>query len=142
MIPKTAYNILSEKFEVSMHDDITLLNKQEIIKGIAEKDALLCLLSDIIDKDIINSNPNLKIIANYGAGFNNIDLKTATSKKIPVTNTPLVSTTSTAELTMGLILSIARRIVEGDKITRAGKFTGWAPLYHLGTELSGKKSSY
>ncbi len=138
MIPKTAYDILSKEFEVTMHNDITLLSKREIIKHIAGKDALLCLLSDTIDKDIIDSNPNLKIIANYGAGFNNIDLKAATSKKIPVTNTPLVSTISTAELTMGLILSVARRIVEGDKITRAGKFTGWAPLYHLGTELCGK----
>ncbi|SHK39441.1 2-hydroxyacid dehydrogenase family protein [Paramaledivibacter caminithermalis] len=137
-IPKTAYDILSKEFEVTMHDDIRLLSKGEIMEGIKGKDALLCLLSDPIDKEIIDSNPNLKIIANYGAGFNNIDIEAATSNKIPVTNTPLVSTTSTAELTMGLILSIARRIVEGDKITRAGKFTGWAPLYHLGTELSSK----
>lgn len=138
LIPNNAYDLLSKEFDVTMHDSINLLSKEEIIKGIEGKDALLCLLSDSIDKDIIDSNPNLKIIANYGAGFNNIDVKTATSKKIPVTNTPVVSTTSTAELTLALMLSIARRVVEGDKITRNGKFTGWAPLYHLGVELSGK----
>lgn len=138
LIPNNAYDLLSKEFEVTMHDNISLLSKEEIIRGLEGKDALLCLLSDSIDKDIIDSNPNLKIIANYGAGFNNIDVKTATSKKIPVTNTPVVSTTSTAELTLALMLAIARRVVEGDKITRAGEFTGWAPLYHLGVELSGK----
>ncbi|MPN02960.1 putative 2-hydroxyacid dehydrogenase [bioreactor metagenome] len=80
----------------------------------------------------------MKIIANYGAGFNNIDVAAASARKIPVTNTPLVSTNATADLTWGLILAISRRIVEGDKNTRAGKFTGWAPLYHLGVEVTGK----
>lgn len=137
-IPNVAYEMLSKEFDVSMHDDITLLSKEEIIKGIEGKDALLCLLSDNIDKEIIESNPNLKIIANYGAGFNNIDIETASKHKIHVTNTPLVSTIATAELTIGLMLSIARRMIEGDKITRAGEFTGWSPLYQLGVELSGK----
>lgn len=137
-IPKVAHEMLSKEFEVSMHDDITLLSKNEIIEGIKGKDALLCLLSDKIDKEIIESNPNLKIIANYGAGFDNIDIQTAKTLNIPVTNTPAVSTISTAELTIGLMLGIARRMVEGDKIMREGSFTGWSPLYHLGTELYGK----
>lgn len=138
LIPKIAYEKLSKEFDVTMHNSMDLLTKEQIIKGIDGKDALLCLLSNTIDKGIICSNPNLKVIANYGAGFNNIDVETATAKKIPVTNTPIVSTTSTAELTLGLIISIARRIVEGDKITRSGNFTGWSPLFHLGNELSGK----
>lgn len=137
-IPEIAYKKLSEKYEVSMHDDITLLSKDEIIKGIQGADALLCLLSDKIDKEVIESNKNLKVIANYGAGFDNIDIKTAREYGIPVTNTPLVSTISTAELTIGLMLGISRRMVEGDAIVRAGKFTGWSPLYQLGYELKGK----
>lgn len=137
-IPRVAYDMLSKEFAVSMHDELRLLTKAEIIKGLAGKDALLSLLSDPIDADVINSNPNLKIIANYGAGFNNIDVTAATAKKIPVTNTPAVSTDATADLTWGLIIAIARRIVEGDKNTRSGKFTGWAPLYHLGVEVTGK----
>lgn len=137
-IPQVAYKLLSEEFDVTMNDSLELLTKEQIINNLHEKDALLCLLSDKIDRDIIDSSPNLKIIANYGAGFNNIDVKAATERKIPVTNTPIVSTTSTAELTIGLIISIARRLVEGDKITRSGNFNGWSPLFHLGTELSGK----
>lgn len=137
-IPEIAHEMLSKEFEVSMHDDITLLSKDQIIEGIKGKDALLCLLSDKIDKEIIESNPNLKIIANYGAGFDNIDIETAKSLNIPVTNTPAVSTISTAELTIGLILGIARRMAEGDRIMREGSFTGWSPLYQLGTELYGK----
>lgn len=137
-IPRVAYDILSQEFEVSMHDDLRLLSKEEIIKGLANKDALLCLLSDSIDAEVIESNPNLKVIANYGAGFNNIDIATAGSLGIPVTNTPDVSTSATADLTIGLIIAVARRIVEGDKETRAGRFKGWAPLYHLGVEVTGK----
>lgn len=137
-IPRVAYDILSKEFDVSMHDDLRLLSKEEVIKGLEDKDALLCLLSDPIDAEIIDSNPNLRIIANYGAGFNNIDIQTAGKRGIPVTNTPDVSTAATADLTLGLMLAIARRIVEGDKETRAGRFKGWAPLYHLGVDVTGK----
>lgn len=137
-IPSLAYEILSKEFNVTMHDDLRLLSKAEIIAGLKGKDALLCLLSDTIDKDIIEANPQLKVIANYGAGYNNIDIAAAGEANIPVTNTPDVSTDATADLTFGLILAIARRIVEGDKETRAGRFKGWAPLYHLGVEVTGK----
>lgn len=137
-IPKIAFKILSQDFEVKMHDNLRLLNKEEIMEGLKGKDALLCLLSDTIDSEIIEANPDLKVIANYGAGFDNIDVKAAGKRGIPVTNTPDVSTAATADLTMGLVLAIARRIVEGDKETRAGRFKGWAPLYHLGVDLTGK----
>ncbi|SHN65455.1 2-hydroxyacid dehydrogenase family protein [Desulfitobacterium chlororespirans] len=137
-IPSLAYEILSKEFDVTMHDDLRLLSKEEIIAGLKGKDALLCLLSDTIDKDIIESNPQLKVSANYGAGYNNIDIVAAGEANIPVTNTPDVSTDATADLTLGLILAIARRIVEGDKETRAGRFKGWAPLYHLGVDVTGK----
>ncbi|WP_425803691.1 2-hydroxyacid dehydrogenase family protein [Desulfitobacterium sp. Sab5] len=137
-IPRLAYDLLAKEFDVTMHDDLSLLSKQEIMDGIAGKDALLCLLSDIIDKEIIESNKNLKIIANYGAGFNNIDIAAAGQNGIRVTNTPGVSTDATADLVMGLVIAIARRLVEGDKEIRAGRFKGWAPLYHLGVEVTGK----
>lgn len=137
-IPQLAYDLLSKNFDVTMHNDLRLLTKQEIIAGVKDKDALLSLLSDPIDADIINAAPNLKIIANYGAGFNNIDISAASARKIPVTNTPAVSTNATADLAWTLLLAIARRLVEGDKITRSGQFTGWAPLYHLGVEITGK----
>lgn len=137
-IPSIAYDTLAEDFEVRMHDDTVPLPKAKIIEGLAGCDALLSILSDPIDAEVIASNPGLRIIANYGAGFNNIDVAEATARGIPVTNTPQVSTNATADFTMGLIIAIARRLVEGDKTTREGNFTGWAPLYYLGVEVTGK----
>ena len=120
------------------HEGENLLSSEQIAEGVKDADALLCLLSDPIKAEVIAGAKKLKIIANYGAGFNNIDLATATELKIPVTNTPKVSTNATADMTWALILGIARRVVEGDKLTRAGGFTGWAPLFFLGTEVTGK----
>ena len=137
-IPERARQMLEAHFEVTCHEGQNLLSSEEISQGLGDKDALLSLLSDPITKDVINNAPNLKIVANYGAGFNNIDVAAATARNIPVTNTPAVSTAATADLTMGLLIAVARRIVEGDKLTRAGGFTGWAPLFHLGVEVTGK----
>ncbi|KHF40427.1 2-hydroxyacid dehydrogenase family protein [Halalkalibacter okhensis] len=137
-IPDIAYEKLSKYFQVTMNDTVTPMTKSEILQMVKGKDAILSILSDTIDQEIIEAAPDLKIIANYGAGFNNIDIEAATKKNIHVTNTPIVSTYATAELTMGLLISLSRRLVEGDKLTRAGQFEGWAPLFHLGTELRGK----
>jgi lactate dehydrogenase-like 2-hydroxyacid dehydrogenase len=87
---------------------------------------------------LINEAKNLKIIANYAVGYDNIDVKAATAKGIVVTNTPGVLTDSTADMAWALLFSITRRIVEGDRLTRAGKFTGWAPMLLLGGDLVGK----
>ena len=98
---------------------------------------MISILSTNVDKEVIDSGENLKIIANYGAGFNNVDVDYA-RKNIDVTNTPKASTAATAELTFGLVLAIARRIVEGDKLSRTKGFDGWAPLFFRGREVSGK----
>lgn len=138
-IPEIAYTKLSERYDVTMNRADRPLSKEQIIEGIKGKDGVLCILSDKMDREIIESNPDLKIIANYGAGFDNIDLAAAREKNIMVSNTPLVSTISTAELTFALMLGIARRIPEGDKLMRSGGFRGWSPMFHLGVELKGKK---
>jgi len=139
LIPEIAYSKLSERFHVTMNRSEKPLSKDQIIEGIRDKDALLCILSDRIDREVIESNPKLEIIANYGAGFDNIDLFAAKENNIIVTNTPLVSTVSTAELTFALILGITRRISEGERLMRRGDFNGWAPMFHLGSQLKGKK---
>ena len=139
IIPEIAYSKLSESYDVTMYRGEKPLSKDQIVEGIKDKDALLCILSDRIDREIMESNPNLEIIANYGAGFDNIDLLAARENKILVTNTPFVSTVSTAELTFALILGITRRISEGERLMRSGGFQGWAPMFHLGTQLEGKK---
>ncbi|PIQ95706.1 MAG: D-glycerate dehydrogenase, partial [Nitrospinae bacterium CG11_big_fil_rev_8_21_14_0_20_56_8] len=104
----------------------------------AESDALVTYLSDKIGPDIIGSARRLKIIANYGAGFNNIDVACAAERGIWVSNTPGVLHETTADLTWAMILSAARRIAPADRYTREGKFTGWQAGLFLGSDVYGK----
>ena len=137
-IPEPGLNLLSKEHEIEINPYDWVLTKKEIIEGLNGKHGLICLLTDKIDKEIINSNPNLKMIANYAVGYNNIDLKTATEKRIPVSNTPDVLTDTTAEMAWALLFSVARRIAKGDKFTRDKKFKGWAPMLMLGQDVTGK----
>ena len=138
-IPEKIYDDLDKNFEISYHDSNVPLSKEEIIEMIKGQDALLCPLSDKINRDVIDAGDNLKIIANYGAGFDNIDIDYAREKGIVVTNAPApASAVSTAELAFGLMLAAARKIVSGDKVTRAGEFYGWRPTFYLGSQLKGK----
>jgi len=137
-IPDKGLDLLKKHHEIKVNPDDRVLTKKEIIKGIKGKDGLLCLLTDKIDKEVIESEPKLKMIANYAVGYNNIDINTATKNKIPVSNTPGVLTDTTAEMAWVLLFSVARRIVEGDKFVRAGKFDGWAPMLMLGQDITNK----
>lgn len=138
-IPEKIYDELKENFEISYHDSNVPLKKEELIEKIKGQDALLCPLSDKIDKDVIDAGSDLKIIANYGAGFDNIDISYAREKGIVVTNAPApASAVSTSELAFGLMLAAARKIVSGDKVTREGGFYGWRPTFYLGSQLKGK----
>ncbi|MGP4115545.1 2-hydroxyacid dehydrogenase family protein [Levilactobacillus zymae] len=138
-IPQSALEILkAAKLDVEMYTGSGLITKDDLLKRIVGKDYLITPLSTKVDRDVIDADPQLKIIANYGAGFNNIDAAYAREKGIPVTNTPGASTVSTAEVTTGLIITLAHRMVEGDKLMRTKGFDGWAPLFFLGHELAGK----
>ncbi|MDQ7780841.1 MAG: NAD(P)-dependent oxidoreductase, partial [Planctomycetota bacterium] len=101
-------------------------------------DAVLCLLSDRIGADVISYCRRLRVISNYAVGIDNIDLAAATGRGIVVTNTPGVLTEATAELTWALLFAVARRVVESDRFTRAGKFIGWGPMLMLGRDIQGK----
>jgi len=137
-VPEAGLRKLEEKCEIEINPHNRVLNKKEIIEGLKGKDGLYCLLTDKIDEEIILSNPNLKVIANYAVGYDNIDVKAATKHGIPVINTPGVLTDTTADLAWALILSVARRIVEADRFAREGKFKGWDPLLFLGVDIYGK----
>jgi len=137
-IPEQGLNLLRKEFEIEIYKYDKVPTKEEIIKGLKGKDGLLCLLTDPIDRDVIYSEPKLKTIANYAVGYNNIDVEAATARGIPVSNTPDVLTEATAEMAWTLLFSVARRTIEGDKFTRAGKFNGWAPLLMLGQDVSNK----
>ncbi len=137
-IPDPGLNLLRNEFELEINPHDRLLTKKEIIKGLKGKDGLLCLLTDNIDKEVIDSEPKLKMIANYAVGFDNVDIKAATAKGIPVSNTPGVLTEATSDMAWALLFSVARRMVEGDKLTRSGKFKGWSPMLMLGQDISNK----
>jgi len=137
-IPNEGLDLLKKEHEIEVYEHDKIPTKSEIINGLKGKDGLLCLLADNIDEEIINSEPKLKMIANYAVGFDNIDIKAATKRKIPVSNTPGILTDATAELTWALLLSAARRIVEGDKYVRDGKFIGWLPMLMRGQSFSNK----
>lgn len=137
-IPEPGLKLLRKEFDVEVNPCNRVLSKDEIINGLKGKDGLLCLLTDTIDKDIIYSEPKLKMISNYAVGFDNIDVKAATEMRIPVSNTPGILTDTTAEMAWALVFSVARRIVEGDNFTRSGKFKGWTPDLMLGQDISNK----
>ncbi|HMK65545.1 MAG TPA: D-glycerate dehydrogenase [Thermodesulfobacteriota bacterium] len=138
-LPERAMTFLDENFSVTCNPFDRVLTRQELLDGVIGQDGLLPLLTDRIDSEVMDkAGPQLKIIANYAVGFNNIDIPAATARKIPVTNTPGVLTDTTADLTMALLLAVARRIAESDVYTRAGKYEGWAPLLYVGTDVHHK----
>ncbi|MDT0698288.1 2-hydroxyacid dehydrogenase family protein [Staphylococcus chromogenes] len=137
-IPEVGLNLLKEQFEVEMYEGKGIISQDELKKGVKDAFGLVSLLSTNVDKEVIDSGEQLAFIANYGAGFNNVDIDYAKSKGIEVSNTPKASTNATAELTMGILLAVARRIPEGDQLMRHEGFDGWAPLFFRGREVSGK----
>jgi len=109
-----------------------------LLEKVANIDGLVCLLTDKIDAALMDAaGPNLKVISQYAVGHDNIDVHAATERRIPVGNTPGVLTEATADLTWALLLSAARRIVEGDRYTRQGRWKTWGPTLLLGADLSG-----
>jgi glyoxylate reductase len=138
LLPSEAMERLRALFDLTHNPKERQLRRKEIIRGAADKVGLISMLSDVIDKEVIESCSSLKVISNYAVGFNNIDLKVATAKKIFVTNTPGVLTETTADLAWALILSVARRLIEADRLVRSGRWEGWAPTQLLGNDVHGK----
>jgi glyoxylate reductase len=110
----------------------------ELASEVVDVDALICLVDDTVTGAVIAAAERLKVIASYAVGVNQIDRAAAAARGIWVTNTPNVLTDATADLTLALLLALARRIVEGDRLVRAGGFAGWAPDLLLGRDLKGK----
>lgn len=138
-IPEEGITLLKKFCQtVEMNPYDRPLTYYELLKQVKGRDAILTMLSDKIDAHLIHEAKGLKVIANYAVGYDNIDINAATEKGIVVTNTPGVLTDSTADMAWALLFSVTRRIIEGDKLTRAGKFIGWAPMFLLGGDIIGK----
>ena len=137
-IPQPALDSLAEHCDIEVNPDDRVLTKAELLAKVKNRDAVLCLLTDPIDAEVLDAAKGAKIFANYAVGFNNIDVAAATERGILVSNTPEVLTDTTAEMAWALLFSTARRIVESDKYNRDGKFAGWGPLHFLGQDIIGK----
>lgn len=137
-LPEPAMEKIRAYFDTTENREDRVLTKEEIIAGACGCKALLCLLTDPIDAELMDSCPELKVISNYAVGFNNIDLAAATARRLPVCITPGVLTETTADAAWALIMSTSRRVVEGDRMVRAGDFHGWGPMMLLGGDVYGK----
>ncbi len=140
-IPDIGINMLraaGHEVDVSAKDGV--LTKEELLEALSAKpyDAVLCLLTDTISKEVFDTVPTAKIFANYAVGYNNISVDDAKAAGVMVTNTPGVLTDTVAEYAFSLMLATAKRIPEADSFTRRGEYDGWAPELMLGTDLKGK----
>jgi lactate dehydrogenase-like 2-hydroxyacid dehydrogenase len=131
---------LSSRYDVTLNNDDHQFTPGELAAAMRDADIVLCTLTDDLSRTTFDlaGDARVRLLANFGVGFNHIDLKAAVEAAITVTNTPGVLTEDTADLTMLLILAVARRANEGERELRTGKWTGWRPTHLLGTRVTGK----
>jgi len=139
-LPDLVETRMRELFNAELNLEDRPMSTAALIDAVGRADVLAPTVTDRIDSDVIAAaGPQLKLIANFGAGVDHIDVAAAHAKGITVTNTPGVLTEDTADMTMALILAAARRIVEGANVVQAGGFSGWSPTWMMGRRLGGKR---
>jgi glyoxylate reductase len=138
-LPNSVLSRLTEVGTVDLFEGTAAITPEELRARVAGKDAMVCMLTEQIDRGVIDAGDQLKVVANVAVGFNNIDVGYARARGVAVTNTPDVLTESVADFTWALILALTRRLAEGDRLIRRGDWKGWAFDFMLGTELRGKQ---
>jgi glyoxylate reductase len=139
-LPDAIETRMRELFDARLNHDDVPMSQADLIDAVQKADVLVPTVTDRIDsKVLVRAGPNLKLIANFGTGVDNIDVKTALERGITVTNTPGVLTEDTADMTMALILAVPRRLVEGVSELQADHFKGWSPSWMLGHRIWGKR---
>jgi len=137
-LPERGLRIIKERFDTEVWPEYAPPPKSVIIEKASKVDALTTLLSDKMDTEVFDAAPNLRIVAQFAVGFDNIDVKEATKRGIYVTNTPGVLTETTADFAWALLMAAARRVVEADKYVRTGKWrVGWHPMMFQGGDVYG-----
>ena len=137
-LPQKALTMIEKECSMEINPHDRAMTRGELKEAIQGIDGLLCLLTDDIDEELLDLNPDLKVIANYAVGYDNIDVEACTQKGIPVSNTPGVLDDTTADLAWTLLMCTARRVIEADKFIRAGKYEGWGPMMFLGGDIYNK----
>jgi len=139
-LPGVVETRMCELFDTRLNIDDKPMPRSALAEALRTAEVIVPTVTDRIDAELIElAGPQMKLIANFGNGVDNIDVTAALARGMTVTNTPGVLTEDTADMTMALILAVARRIVEGAKIIPAGEWTGWAPTWMLGRRISGKR---
>ena len=139
-LPDAVETRMMELFDTQLNLDDTPMSKVDLINAAERAEVLTPTVTDIIDRDVIQAaGDQLKLIASFGTGVDHIDLRAAHERKITVTNTPGVLTEDTADMTMALILAVPRRLTEGERLVRSGKWDGWGPVSMLGHRIWGKR---
>jgi glyoxylate reductase len=138
-VPSGVLELLRQHCLVDAHEGQEDLARDELLRRVADKAGLVSVLTTRIDHELLEAAPGLKVVANIAVGYDNIDVPAARARGVVATNTPDVLTDSVADFTIGLILAVTRRIVEGDRLVRRGVWGGWALDFMLGSELRGKQ---
>jgi glyoxylate reductase len=139
-LPDPVETRMRELFDTELNLTDTPLTRAQLEDAVARADVLAPTITDHLDAELLaRAGPKLKLIANYGAGVDHIDVPAAIAKGITVTNTPGVLTEDTADLTMALMMAVSRRIVEGANVAQAGGYQGWAPTWMMGHRITGKR---
>jgi len=138
LLPDEAITVARARADVDVHAGDHPLTKAELIARLKGRQGLVCLITDAIDGSVITACPDLRVVANVAVGYNNIDVAAATQAGVVVTNTPDVLTETTADFAWTLLMATARRLVEGDRYVREGKFTQWEYMLLLGGDVHGK----
>lgn len=139
-LPDSVETRMIELFNVGLNLDDTPMNRDELVAAMQRCEVLVPTVTDKIDGEMIaNAGDRLRLIASFGTGVDHIDLRAALDRGLIVTNTPGVLTDDTADMTMALILAVARRVVEGERLVRSGEWAGWSPTSMLGHRITGKK---
>ena len=139
-LPEVVETRMKELFDITLRDPDTPMTRDELVLALTQADVLVPTITDSVDAGLLaQSGPQLRLIANYGAGVDHIDVATARQRGILVSNTPGVVTEDTADMVLALILSVTRRIPEGLAEMQAGAWKGWSPTSHLGGRLGGRR---
>jgi len=139
-LPEAIETRMMELFDTRLNASDEPMTKADLIEAVKIAHVLVPTVTDRIDAAVLaHANPDLRLIANYGTGVDNIDVDAAYKRGITVTNTPGVLTEDTADMTMALVLAVARRVVEGEQLARSGEWTGWSPTAMLGHRIHGKR---
>ena len=138
-VPASVISRLEAECELDLYEGRAAIPRDELLARVADKQALICLLTDRVDAEVLDAAPDLRIVANIAVGYNNIDIDACRVRGIVVTNTPDVLTNACADFTWALILGITRRLGEAERQLRRGEWRGWALDHMLGMELRGKR---